>query len=210
MPHFLQEARSYYRRAKIKSGRTSPALQAILKNKAIFVHIPKCGGKSVVRDLYGIDEHEYFGHADMGFYRALLGPKKTGAFMSFTVVRDPVDRCKSGYRFMKEGGFGFAHDLEQQRRINGMSFDEFVVSGLLQDMAAKSVVFRPQSDFASGIDSYIRFEDLEGGLREKFPEQITSVSHVNASKVSSIHHVSDEAESRIREIYDSDYNLLTI
>ncbi|MEM9212692.1 MAG: hypothetical protein AAGA63_14510, partial [Pseudomonadota bacterium] len=81
------------------------AVNRIIETNCVFVHVPKCGGKSVIRDIYNLGEHSYFGHAGIAFFESLLGPRRFRLSFKFTFVRDPALRCLSGFRFRQRGGF---------------------------------------------------------------------------------------------------------
>jgi hypothetical protein len=212
----LQALRSSQRRRKVSKGPCAAALRRIIDTNIVFVHIPKCGGKSVVQQIYGIGEHEYFGHAGVEFYRALLGPYRFEKFFKFAVMRDPVSRCVSGFRFVERGGFGFKDDELRKKRIFGLNFEDFVTSGTLRDFSYNDVIFRPQvnslmfSDQSLGIDRVVRFENIEKEIKSlpisrRTPEKLY---HLNAAPTTLPLRLSNEVEAIIRDVYAQDYDFL--
>lgn len=65
----------------------------------IFVHIPKAAGTSISHALYGMPVH----HASIRLHRRLLGPRHRH-LPSFAVLRDPIERFLSAYRYGRAGG----------------------------------------------------------------------------------------------------------
>ena len=73
------------------------SLAPALATGVLFVHVPKTGGTSVARALYGT---EGGGHRTVREVRAALGRQRADALFSFAVVRDPVGRAASAYRYL--------------------------------------------------------------------------------------------------------------
>lgn len=209
------ELRSFRKRRRTARGPLAETLKRLVETRAIFVHIPKCGGKSVVQDLYGVEEHDYFGHALPIFYRSLVGPSRFNAFLKFAVVRDPVTRCLSGFRFGQRGGFKLERDIRIQQAIGDKSFAEFVQGGLLEELAQEDVVFGPQSaylvmpDGTLALDRLLRFEnfDMEVGAVLQSLGRGGDVSHANAAPSRSEEiSVPDDLRAEINRIYRIDHD----
>lgn len=66
--------------------------------EVVFVHVPRTGGTSISQALYGRN----LPHLSMAYYQALAGDKLAG-LPSFAVIRDPIDRLASAYRFIRAG-----------------------------------------------------------------------------------------------------------
>lgn len=205
------------RRRIVPKNRES-AYAAVLSTNTLFVHVPKCAGKTVVKDIYGLELHDWFGHAPVVTYRSMFGPIGYSRLFKFAFVRDPVDRCRSGYAFARAGGFGLKHDKELQARIGGVEFEDFVLGELLRECAADEVVFKPQSNFLFfpderlGVDKVYRFE----ALNQELPRLIERVRGTASSKISQVNQslsdelpeVDEKVRRRIREIYAEDYQRL--
>lgn len=208
-----REMSGVYRRWQISKTKLAPALQALLEADALFVHVPKCGGKSVIQDLYGISEHMWFGHAGIQFFEHLLGPRRYLELFKFAFVRDPVLRCRSGFDFRKRGGFGLPSDIEMSRTFEGLSFEKFVLSGILAKQAKRDVVFKSQksflvlSDGRIGVDKLCKFEDFS---REIFslPIDLRLTSHKNAAPAHGQSVIPDEVNRAVREFYRDDVEML--
>ena len=65
----------------------------------VFVHVPKAAGTSVATATIG----RRAGHFTAAEIRAAMGPAFDRMF-TFSVVRNPMDRLASAYRFARRGG----------------------------------------------------------------------------------------------------------
>jgi hypothetical protein len=211
----IRELRSALRRREIRRQGRGLALDRVLETGAVFVHVPKCGGKSVVRDIYGLAEHEWFGHAGIGFYQALLGPRRFASAFKFAFLRDPVSRCRSGFAFRQRGGFGLPEDLALQPELEGLNFERFVMDGALEAFARKDVVFGPQAprillpDGRIGVDRICAFENFAEEMRDlPVPHRLEAPSHLNAAPRAPAAPPPAEVRRRIAEIYEQDYRVL--
>lgn len=206
-----------WRRRKLgRSEGTKRALDAIFERELVFIHIPKCGGKTVISELYGLGIHEYFGHATVDFYKAALGPRAFGRFTKFAAVREPVARTYSAFRFGQNGGFGIGQDNELKDRLAGMSWTGFLESGRLRDYARDYLIFSPQLSFITGADGRIacdvllRTERLSAdlGLLTGGGIDANRVSRVNASAHDEpLPPLKQEHVDAVREVYGRDFDL---
>jgi len=212
------EYRALKKRRSLSDNRRTVALAAIMRTRTIFVHVPKCGGKSVIRDLYDLDVHEWFGHAGIQFYSALLGPSRFGSFKKFAVLRDPVQRCRSAFFFAKQGGFDLETDQEIEAQLRDLDFDAFVRDGMLSDMIEKYVIFRTQWRFVCApeghlmVDKICRLETLAAELPEFLGDQFDqkNISHINTSEYRRDKPVDPATEAKIQQLYQRDFDLLKI
>ena len=74
-----------------------------LRNKVIFIHVPKCAGTSVSVNWMGYQ----IGHRNFRTYQKILKKTIDGYFI-FSIVRNPISRFKSAYSFLAEGGISRA------------------------------------------------------------------------------------------------------
>lgn len=124
-----------------------------MKNKLLFVHIPKCAGQSVLsainhnildkrkdKSLYigNPQEEEAFGtisseetskykfiggHVPFPKFKNKIGEELISDFFIFTIVRDPVDRAISLYNYILNTPIHFAYE-----QVSNLSFEEFLLS----------------------------------------------------------------------------------
>ena len=79
---------------------TQISLQGFDKHRCIFVHIPKCGGISVGRALFGT----YYGnHMNALTYQLIFDKSTYDAYFKFTFVRNPWSRLFSAFHFLRNG-----------------------------------------------------------------------------------------------------------
>jgi len=120
------------------------------KNKAIFVHIPKCAGISLNKTLFNSVGG---GHTTLDQYIHVFEPKNFQEYFKFTVVRNPWDRVVSAYTFLQKGGINkwdkkfFDNTLSQFE-----SFEDFVLNWLTPANIKTHLHFKEQHGFF--IDKY--------------------------------------------------------
>jgi len=216
MRSLISEVSAYRRRQKLAGRDKGEALDALMRSKTVFVHVPKCGGKSVITGLYGLGEHDWFGHPDIGFFQALLGPKRFASFTKFTVLRDPVARCRSAFHFVRQGGFGLAPMQKYSARLQGLEFDSFVQDGVLAEYVETYLLFRPQHRFICDAQGAVQVDhlcnmahmsqDLERAVGHILP--VDKLRKVNSSNYSRTEPVSPQSHKIITELYARDMDLI--
>ena len=182
----VSEIKAPFRRRKVTSAPLKGVMAKINERKAVFIHVPKTGGKSISAELYGTDLHEGFGHASALFYRDLFGAYSYRKLFSFAFVRNPWDRAYSAYRFARAGGFGFPRAIALQKAIGDRDFNAFCKEWLAVEDFSDYVIFRPQHEFicdqtgtiiVSRVCRFERFDEEYEFLRERLglgaaPERI--------------------------------------
>lgn len=152
-------------REAIMARRRAPIWQAC---GVVFIHVPKCAGSSVNDALYG----RFMGHIPADVI-ARFGGASAAALPSFALLRDPVARAISAYRFVRAGsgvGPGVTAQVRapERYRIPAFeSFERFAQDWLpTQDLRKADPVFRTQSSYvcdASGrvlVTHLGRVEDM--------------------------------------------------
>jgi hypothetical protein len=66
--------------------------------KLLFVHIPRTGGTSVSKALYG----GTIGHLHLSEWENLLRAEQFEQYTSFSIIRNPFDRLLSAYHFLRK------------------------------------------------------------------------------------------------------------
>lgn len=183
-------------------------LNSLRKSSILFIHIPKTAGTSICYCLYGRN----LPHYTLAFYQAAFGDHIKG-FPSFSILRDPVERLRSNYRFLKTGGTDIiATSRFDTKRLNAAgSFDAFVASIEDNPRLLDDVVFlRPQAQFVTntaGVVEVDRLYAIDGD--GKLPQSLTDwlgldqIPRLNSSHVA-IEPLTDIMRDKIRQIYHED------
>ncbi len=202
-----------------------------LAHRTLFVHIPKCAGQSVEQAfLHDIDSsltwtaHRYLlaclpkppgwsdalpdrlAHLNAREYRdgGLLPPTVFRDFFKFAIVRDPLERIISMWRYLPG--------------LKSVSFDAFACQIVPSRVANGHFFFRSQYSYlcdpetrACLVDELIPFSDLEPGFeRVRLRLGMTArLGHLNRSDARPRPEVTDTARNAIRQTYDDDYLTFT-
>lgn len=198
---------------KWMSGRISLMPDFTAKN-CIFIHIPKCAGVSVSQALFPGGRP---GHLPLSWYESMFPGFYENAF-KFTIVRDPLERAYSAYRYLatrpadgRDGG-----SMQLVRRYP--DFDAFVQSWLCPENALRQLHFVPQWHFVANsfgdidVDYIGRFERLESDFREIAGRLgvSTELRKFNASPgagSAAVEACSPAALQRVVQVYARDYEL---
>ena len=185
------------------------SLQETEKANAIFVHIPKTGGVSVAKSLFG---SHVASHTPLHMYLALYGGRQFDAMYKFCFVRNPWTRVASAYQFLKAGGLTEADRAWALTHLGEFtSLDDFVTRGLPRDEVRKWVHFRSQTDFlidprtgGVGVDFLGRFERLEKDFDTiaKRLGLVRELPHLNKTNDRAKPKLSQSSIEVIAELYD--------
>lgn len=184
--------------------------------KCIFVHIPKTGGQSISALLREVGVRRLAdGDIELEHITVTMIQKRIqyDNFFKFTVVRDPVDRMMSEYRFSKQNNYR-PYLLNSQ----DLSFNRFVqavanldLSGMTHAMANH---LYPQTSFIYDgdrllVDYVIRFENLNEGMSVVSERLggLPPLEHLNASRPEEIE-CDESSLELIYKMYAEDYRLL--
>ena len=188
-------------------------LGPVVEAGVVFVHVPKTGGTSVARALYGTAGG---GHRTVRDYRAELGDAFVDRAFVFAVVRDPVERLASAFRYLQAGG-GNRLDAAFRDRVLGPypELDAFVRGWLRPETVREQVHFRPQAEFvvgadgALGVDLVVRHERLAEGYAavRRRTGRGGPLPHLNAGPPRPAPALGAEARTRVRELYRDDFDL---
>lgn len=182
----------------------------VLAAGRLFIHIPKTGGTSICANLYGRN----LPHATASFWREIYGTEIAGV-PSFAVLREPLERLKSAYRFIKYGGTDvIAVSRYDMFRLRGAdTFDQFVehlhrhpklLTTITTLQSQADFVFDAQGDLI--VDRLFR---MEGG---RMPDDlnrwlgIEALPRLNRSSVEPIQ-MSDVTVRRVEQLYARDFAL---
>jgi hypothetical protein len=208
-------ARLYERLEKDNPGNYY-SLNAFDYYRCIFVHVPKTGGISVSKSLFG---NYSGGHYEIEWYRRHYQKRTFSRYFKFSFVRNPWDRLYSAFNFLGSGGF---HSGDQQWFEENLAkytcFDDFVLAWLsTETVRSGHIHFRPQHRFLCSISGELlvdfvgRFESLEQDY-EFVRQRIgggADLKHLNSSRQNTDYarHYSREAAERVARVYSRDIEL---
>ena len=155
--------------------------------KCIFVHIPKCAGKSVSDGLFG----KFTGHCFLRQYELVYSAQQYTEYYKFTFVRNPWDRLVSAYHFLKAGGLNKGDRLWAEQNLSSYEdFNSFCLGWLNRENVRTCQFFYPQYEYicvgnrrTPGVDFIGYFENLSADFDHVSKRLGLSVSlpHVNRS-----------------------------
>ena len=183
------------------------------EKKLIFIHIPKNAGTSIIKAM-GVEN--LFMDKTIEQYKEHYGDY-WNEYKKFTVVREPIDRFISAYKFarMDESGWFSAtgeEGLEKHHHYelcNEMNINEYV-SYLYKNPEKFNRWISPQTFIISNengekeIDYYVRYENLLEDLQKI---GIDKIEKLNSSKIKDEKTIELTKKSKniLYEIYDIDY-----
>lgn len=181
----------------------------------LFVHVPRTGGVSVARSLFG---GLGGGHRTVRQLRRIYGPWRFPRLFRFAFVRDPYDRLVSAYHFLRGGGFDAEDARWAQEVLAGYpSFAEFVLGWLTPETARSKLHFVPQSRFLCAeeggpleVDFVGRFEFLAEDF-QRVCERLgveRELQRSNAARRPREVEWTPELRARVGEVYAEDFRLL--
>ena len=179
----------------------------------VFVHIPKNAGVSISSVIYG---------RPLGHYSASdivrRDPELLHQVYSFAVLRDPLQRAVSAYRFARAGStaeMGVAEPHRYQTPEFG-NFDSFVGAWLVgQNLDEVDGIFKTQSSYVV-CEGRVAVRDLfclsdlpplTAMLHSRMRADLV-LDHRNATDKHIDVTVSAESVDLIRHIYRQDYDLI--
>lgn len=181
------------------------------KHQALFIHVPKSAGRSIVRGLFDVKSVE---HAPADWYQR-LDRKKFQRYFKFTFVRNPWDRAVSAYTYLKNGGSAASEEDQHWARfvVSFDSFDDFVCQWMTADNIMRNALFTPQTLFLQ--DEYGRLAMDFVGRFESLAEDFATIAnrldveatlpHINQSRQAPYEDFySDKSRSIIAELYAGD------
>jgi len=181
------------------------------KHRALFIHVPKSAGRSIVRGLFDVKSVE---HAPAEWYQR-LDREKFERYFKFTFVRNPWDRAVSAYTYLSRGGSAASEeDRHWSRFVAGFaSFDDFVCSWMTPENIMRNALFTPQTLFLQdeygqvAMDFVGRFENLASdfvAVAERLGLE-ASLPHINRSRETPYHSFySDRSREIVGRLYARD------
>jgi len=207
-----------------------------------FVHVPKSAGTSVTSVLsklctlldveiggsaFGeaiqsayLNRHGISKHSTAQELRALLGEQLWLRYVSFGVVRHPLDRLASAYRFLRQ--WESSANRWHGRMSEFESFSDFVASDVWIKDEGPDRMFRPQAFWLAEsssnellVDRVLFVESLNADLRQllldigvpraKLPD---ALPHLNATRKRDFAYaLSEELMNKVGERYRRDLDI---
>lgn len=147
-----------------------PYRKHFVRNKCIFIHIPKAAGTSVLAAL-GKKSEKGRDHVTWQTYKK-ASSRKFNEYYKFSFVRDPYSRALSAYHYILKGGNQGAEDMQTAQSMEQYDdFDDFVEKGLWKGAFRSHLLFHPQSCFIMDADDRLmvdylgHFETLEDDFK---------------------------------------------
>lgn len=183
------------------------------EKKLIFIHIPKNAGTSIIKAM-GVENlymdktiEEYKEHYQDYWNK----------YTKFTVVRDPIDRFISAYKFarMKESVWFSANGQEGLEKhehydlCNSMDINEYI-KYVYNNKKKYNRWIIPQTFIISNgmneieIDYFVRYENLLEDLKKIGIENIEKLNSSNIQDNKLIK-LTRKSKSMLHEIYNIDY-----
>ncbi|ACO76316.1 hypothetical protein AvCA_00490 [Azotobacter vinelandii CA] len=206
--------REVFKKTFFKKSLALPA--PFQRHNCIFVHVPKCAGKSLCASLFGDWDP---GHRSLNWYARVFPEFHARAF-KFAIVRDPLERAYSAYCYLL-GTSPYEQDQAMRRMLERYDgFDDFVDAWLCPENLERQIHFVPQWRFLTdelgqiGMDFVGRYENLPGDFA-RICERLglrAELAHRNKSLLKSAsggpERFKAATRKRIREVYAHDYRLL--
>ena len=183
------------------------------EKKLIFIHIPKNAGSSIIKAM-GV-ENIFFDEV-IDKYKENY-EKYWNKYKKFTVIRDPIDRIISAYKFsrMDESGWFSSTGSEGLNKhmhydiCNSMNINEYI-NYIYEDRRRLNRWTVPQSwiitnkDGKIEIDFFVRYENL---LEDLHQIGINNLEKLNSSEIKNKNLIQLTKKSKIllSEIYEVDY-----
>ena len=189
------------------------------ERKLLFLHIPKTGGRSIQKCVFG-------GIKGNPHRRALSLRNKIKSefsdYLIFSFVRNPWERLVSLYHYLKNGFGNTSQDRELTERVGMLSFEEFAANPAI---TAELVDFRkeemrsmliPQVDYLfddSGrwLPTFLgRFEQIQEDMNRlcALVGAKTGFGHLNGSEHEAYQmYYSDELIQAVGKYYENDVRM---
>tara|TARA_B100001063_G_scaffold156810_1_gene146250 strand:+ start:1571 stop:2221 length:651 start_codon:yes stop_codon:yes gene_type:complete len=184
-----------------------------IEKKAIFIHIPKAAGMSIVKSIFNV---EYSNHDTWReYYRR--DRLKFNQYFKFTIVRHPEDRIKSAFGYLKSGGKADIDIYWRNKYLNQYpDLNSFIEMGGLDRYGKIIEHFIPQINFIEDafgntmVDFIGKYERLNEDMNIVFKKINidTKLEYVNVNKSSDSIILSDASRAIIREYYKRDFEKL--
>lgn len=183
--------------------------------KAIFVHVPKTAGTEIERALCEKPGQKVGGHTTAEGFRRKF-PQEFESFYKFGVVRHPVSRFVSAYRYLRNEPVHRAHNNAEIHKC--ANFDDWWKQ-IRQDPGRlnQMVHFQPAHRFLCDIDGTLlvdricHYETIDQDWEQVSRKLGLTARSLPRINITPKHGLPDETDSRLIEwlveIYARDFEL---
>ena len=141
----------------------------VIGSDFIFIHVPKCAGKSISRRLGGVS-HGVPGHAPLSYF----SPEVRRNRLAFGFVRNPWDRLVSAYIFITTKSVRPADDAEHRELAKSVGFKRWLMETELyyshedrtREPSLPPFQRRSQMFWLDGCDFIGQTENIDADFRE--------------------------------------------
>lgn len=229
LSHELIHFRHYLRNRKLIScpvtlqghdGKTYVySLREFIRQRAIFIHVPKTAGVSISISLFG---NAAGGHRTALEYRRVFG-WRFWKFFKFAFVRNPYSRLVSAYEYVRAGGHpAWVRDQKFGREVreNCRDFSDFVMKWISPDRSRwPTQHFFPQVkylylDGRCALDYLGRYETLQRDFstvvrRLGGGDELPRLNRRQGSNLPvAAYYDRDRVVQRVRDCYQKDFEKL--
>jgi hypothetical protein len=197
------------RAMRLFARRIDPRLMA---HKLLFIHVPRAGGTSVAHALYGGPINHY----SIRYFRT-INPRFCEERISFALLRDPYERFKSAYFFIRAKGTPIVRlsDVFVERTAHIETVDDYLSFLEGCDPIRMDFVMRPQSWFVCDLKTgaplvhhLFRHGADDDRLRDFLGKHgVADIPWLNRSARRTLELTKRQME-RIRKIYAADFALI--
>jgi hypothetical protein len=183
-----------------------------IRNKLIFIHIPKAAGTSVLRGITSFPIRDH-----LTYYEYLIANKRRfDKYFKLSVVRNPYDRLESLYFYFKKGGNG-SKDLawKELLELKFDTYEKFVLEFLCVETIFSDRMLWPQTSYIFDshdnlmVNKICKLESIVGDFADLAKDVGINIKLKHENKVSREPQVySDEMIEKINFLYARDFKLL--
>lgn len=186
------------------------------KTGIIYIHIPKAGGTTITKELYG----KRVGHTPACLVRDIMGESAFSSFFSFSVSRNPYDRIVSSFHYATQGGgtIGGIRNRSLYKAPEFNTFEKFIKEWLIyKNICSLDPVFKPQFLFVSNNERKFLVNwmgkienpgEIESLFSLRFGRKII-LNKTNTSKHKDYRlYFNDELQELVYNYYKIDFDIL--
>ncbi|MEZ9006740.1 sulfotransferase family 2 domain-containing protein [Vibrio sp. 10N.247.311.59] len=180
-----------------------------IKEKILFIHVPKAAGSTVSLNLYGVQighkkAKDYFISDSVGYYKVT----------AFAFVRDPIARFESAYYYLKSGGMDSGDRNTKSKYIDKYSDINEFVSFVDEEFinSGEVIHFLPQHEYiyydnTCIVDKVFKLERIEDVDFKKEIGISLDLSKKNVSERENTSLLNERSINKLKLLYEKDFYL---